>query len=228
MGDSQLYPRHEYVAKRGVVGCAYNAGDGWLCGKPPSQHDDWPTMPQIEIRPATVTIAGLAEDATAITVGPDDVLVIRLTRELSMVDLRRHREVIEAALGRDRYVIINGDAQLARVSRAVVRAAEAGGERLVPMDEGKLVASVGMPCVVCERITMERCARCLQPACPYHDALAHAARRLRADESTPGPDRYRHVNLATGRIAVCTPADSVRAYTFDPDDLFGPKRDGGA
>lgn len=52
-----------------------------------------------------------------LVVGPDDVLVLRVPYTLDPVQLRAHQEHIESVLGRDRYLILCGDWDLAKVHR---------------------------------------------------------------------------------------------------------------
>ena len=65
---------------------------------------------------------GAPPDAQAITVGPDEVLVVRTPRIMSPAEVAEHRRTMTDALGAHRFIILMGDWHMGKVSAA----AEAG------------------------------------------------------------------------------------------------------
>ena len=62
------------------------------------------------------TVPGL--DGQAITVGPDEVLIVHTPRMMGAGEVEMHRRQYDQVLGRDRYIILMGDWQLSKVSIA--------------------------------------------------------------------------------------------------------------
>lgn len=183
---------HRYLPGPTGKWCAHVGADAATCGLPPTAHGVTHVAAG-EVMASHVT-TNLPPDASAITVGPDEVLIIRTPHILTQRQIDDHRATIEGALGPDRYVLLMGDWTL---GKAAIRDAMGPGtvvtqyppppgtgvdrspteyrrgappRELRALDADKLVGPVAN-CVSCGQGTTEYCAHCRVAACPLHDRI---------------------------------------------------------